>query len=51
MNAKPVTSDWPVIRRLAWYALFIALLGWGSMIDPSPGVSLEPLPLVGHLNA
>jgi hypothetical protein len=44
-------SDWPPVRRVAWYALFIALLGWSAMVDPSSGEIVEPLPVVGWIGA
>lgn len=27
---------WPALRRFAWTALFVAMLGWSSMLQPSP---------------
>ena len=45
------TNRWPAPRRLAWLALFWAIFGWAVMIDPDPGVSLEPLPFIGTTDA
>lgn len=42
-------SRWPAARRVAWLALFWAILGWAAMVDPSPGVWNEPLPIVGYV--
>ena len=48
-----VESDtlWPPARRAAWLVLFWAILGWAAMVDPDPGVTREPIPLLGTLDA
>ncbi len=29
-------TRWPARRRLAWTALFVAILGWSSLLQPPP---------------
>ncbi len=29
-------SRWPAPRRLAWTALFVAILSWSSLLQPAP---------------
>jgi hypothetical protein len=50
MRDREGKRDWPPVRRVAWYVLFIALLGWSSILDPSPGEIVEPLPVAGWID-
>lgn len=50
-TAQPSPRRWPPARRAAWLALFWAIFGWAALVDPAPGVSREPLPLVGWADA
>lgn len=45
------TNRWPPLRRAAWVALYVAILSWSAMVDPTGGVRLEPLPLEGWVGA
>jgi hypothetical protein len=48
---RPSSRRWPPARRAAWLALFWAIFGWAALVDPAPGVSAEPLPVVGWVGA
>jgi hypothetical protein len=34
--ASDTARRWPAMRRIAWTALFVALIGWSSLIQPPP---------------
>jgi hypothetical protein len=42
-------SRWPRRRRAAWTALFIAVLSWSAILQPSP--PSETLPQLGTVEA
>ncbi|HTI67316.1 MAG TPA: hypothetical protein VL460_07185 [Caulobacteraceae bacterium] len=44
-NRRP----WPPLRLAAWTALFIAILGWSSLLQPPP--QAEVLPWTGTVLA